>query len=60
MDDVFFVQVVHSFHNLLKKVNFLINADFFQGLPQISITKLQCNVAMLILVPELIQSDNVR
>lgn len=39
MNDVFFIQVIDPFNDLLKVDNFFLNGSFLQIFPQIAITK---------------------
>ncbi len=60
MNNVLLIKVIHPLHNLPKVVNLFINPNLPHLLPQIPITKLQRDITMFLLVPKLIQSNNVR
>ena len=57
VNDVLFVEVIHSFDDLFKVVNFLINGDTSQRFSQIAIAEFQSNVTVFFNVPKLIQFD---
>lgn len=54
VNDIFLVQIIYALNYLFKVSNFLLNSCLIQCIPQISFTKFQGNVAVLIKTPKVI------